>query len=206
MQVSLPQFQFFLIFHHTLSLYLPFVSCLYSPSDFSIFFFPRCFYFVLVYSASKAFVNAFSQALYYEYKDQGIHVQTQLPAFVVRHLFQYEYLHLSISIVRSLYSFLCLPFAYTTFTLLYILKYSPFDDLCVSSFVLLLHAVTLQTTKMSKLRNTSFFVCSPRSYAKALCAHIGYGAFVLTWWTHALQIAYVYIHLFLYLYLSFLIT
>lgn len=78
-----------------------------------------------VYAASKAFVNTFSQALYYECKGRGVDVQTQLPAFV--------------------------------------------------------------TTKMSKLRQTSFFVCSTSAYAKAFCAHIGYGAFVVSWWTHALQ-------------------
>jgi len=78
-----------------------------------------------VYSGTKAFVNNFSVALYYEYKSRGIHVQSQLPAFV--------------------------------------------------------------TTKLSKLRSTSFFICSPRSYAKSFLRQIGYDPLILSYWTHALQ-------------------
>jgi 17beta-estradiol 17-dehydrogenase / very-long-chain 3-oxoacyl-CoA reductase len=79
-----------------------------------------------VYSATKAFVNAFSQALHYEYKSQGVHVQCQVPAFV--------------------------------------------------------------TTKLSKLRSTSFFICSPKAYAKSLIAKIGYEPIIFSYWTHSLQI------------------
>jgi len=39
-----------------------------------------------VYSASKAFVNSFSKALHYEYKSQGVSVQSQVPAFVTTKL------------------------------------------------------------------------------------------------------------------------
>jgi 17beta-estradiol 17-dehydrogenase / very-long-chain 3-oxoacyl-CoA reductase len=79
-----------------------------------------------VYSATKAFVNTFSQALHYEYKSQGVHVQCQVPAFV--------------------------------------------------------------TTKLSKLRSTSFFICSPKAYAKSLIAKIGYEPIIFSYWTHSLQI------------------
>eukprot|EP01114_Cavostelium_apophysatum_P009453 TRINITY_DN22600_c0_g1_i1.p1 TRINITY_DN22600_c0_g1~~TRINITY_DN22600_c0_g1_i1.p1 ORF type:complete len:322 (-),score=87.41 TRINITY_DN22600_c0_g1_i1:66-1031(-) len=79
-----------------------------------------------VYTGTKAFVNNFSVALHYEYKSQGIAVQSQLPAFV--------------------------------------------------------------TTKLSKLRSTSFFICSPRTYAKAFVAQIGYEPIITTYWTHELQI------------------
>jgi len=78
-----------------------------------------------VYSASKAFVNSFSKALHHEYKGQGVHVQSQVPAFV--------------------------------------------------------------TTKLSKLRSTSFFICSPKAYAKSLIAAIGYESLIFSYWTHALQ-------------------
>jgi 17beta-estradiol 17-dehydrogenase / very-long-chain 3-oxoacyl-CoA reductase len=79
-----------------------------------------------VYSATKAFVNTFSQALHYEYKSQGVHVQCQVPAFV--------------------------------------------------------------TTKLSKLRSTSFFICSPKAYAKSLISKIGYEPIIFSYWTHSLQI------------------
>jgi len=39
-----------------------------------------------VYSGSKAYVNNFSQGLYYEYKRHGIHVQASLPGFVATKL------------------------------------------------------------------------------------------------------------------------
>lgn len=39
-----------------------------------------------VYSGSKAYVNNFSQGLYWEYKRQGVHVQTTLPGFVATKL------------------------------------------------------------------------------------------------------------------------
>jgi len=79
-----------------------------------------------VYSGSKAFVNHFSKALHYEYKSQGVSVQSQVPAFV--------------------------------------------------------------TTKLSKLRSTNFFIISPKAYAKALLAKIGYEPIIFSYWTHALQI------------------
>jgi len=79
-----------------------------------------------VYSGTKAFVNNFSVALHYEYKSSGVHIQSQLPAFV--------------------------------------------------------------TTKLSKLRTTSFFICSERTYAKAFIAQIGYEPIITTYWTHELQI------------------
>jgi len=44
------------------------------------------------------------------------------------------------------------------------------------------------TTKLSKLRSTSFFICSPRTYAKAFIAQIGYDPIITTYWTHELQI------------------
>jgi len=44
------------------------------------------------------------------------------------------------------------------------------------------------TTKLSKLRNTSFFICSPKVYAKSLIAKIGYEPVIFSYWTHALQI------------------
>jgi len=44
------------------------------------------------------------------------------------------------------------------------------------------------TTKLSKLRSTSFFVCSPKAYAKTLIASIGYEPIIFSYWTHALQI------------------
>jgi len=43
-------------------------------------------------------------------------------------------------------------------------------------------------TKLSKLRNTSFFICSPRSYAKAFISKIGYEPIITSYWTHELQI------------------
>jgi len=36
-----------------------------------------------VYSGTKAYINNFSKALYYEYRDQKIHIQCQVPGFVV---------------------------------------------------------------------------------------------------------------------------
>jgi len=44
------------------------------------------------------------------------------------------------------------------------------------------------TTKLSKLRSTSFFICSPKAYAKSLIAKIGYEPVIFSYWTHALQI------------------
>jgi len=79
-----------------------------------------------IYSATKAFVNNFSYALHYEYKGKGVHVQSQIPAFV--------------------------------------------------------------TTKLSKLRSTSFFICSPRAYAKAFVNKIGYEPLIFSYFSHALQI------------------
>jgi len=79
-----------------------------------------------VYSATKAFVNNFSIALHYEYKSQGIDIQSQIPAFV--------------------------------------------------------------TTKLSKLRNSSFFICTPRTYAKSFITKIGYEPIITSFWTHELQI------------------
>jgi len=43
-------------------------------------------------------------------------------------------------------------------------------------------------TKLSKLRSTSFFICSPKSYAKSLITKIGYEPVIFSYWTHALQI------------------
>lgn len=43
------------------------------------FFINNC----LVYSATKSFINTFSEALNTEYKNQGILVQSQLPGLVV---------------------------------------------------------------------------------------------------------------------------
>jgi len=39
-----------------------------------------------VYSGTKAFINHFSKALHYEYKSQGVSVQSQVPAFVTTKL------------------------------------------------------------------------------------------------------------------------
>jgi len=44
------------------------------------------------------------------------------------------------------------------------------------------------TTKLSKLRATSFFICSPRTYAKSFVAAIGYEPIITSYWTHELQI------------------
>jgi 17beta-estradiol 17-dehydrogenase / very-long-chain 3-oxoacyl-CoA reductase len=82
-----------------------------------------------VYSGTKAFVNSFSIALHHENKSRGVHVQTQLPAFV--------------------------------------------------------------TTKLSKLRSTSFFICSPKVYAKEFLRQIGYDSLILSYWTHALQFLFL---------------
>jgi 17beta-estradiol 17-dehydrogenase / very-long-chain 3-oxoacyl-CoA reductase len=45
-------------------------------------------------------------------------------------------------------------------------------------------------TKLSKIRKTSFFVCSPRSYAKSFVAAIGHETTVISYWTHALQLKF----------------
>jgi 17beta-estradiol 17-dehydrogenase / very-long-chain 3-oxoacyl-CoA reductase len=45
------------------------------------------------------------------------------------------------------------------------------------------------TTKLSKLRSTSFFIVTPRVYAKSFIRAIGYDPIILTYWTHALQFA-----------------
>jgi len=79
-----------------------------------------------VYTGTKAFINNFSVALHYEYREKGVHIQCQLPAFV--------------------------------------------------------------TSKLSKLRRTSFFICSPRTYAKAFVSKIGYEPIITSYWTHELQI------------------
>jgi len=55
-----------------------------------------------VYSASKAYVNTFSTALHYEYRGRGVHVQAQIPAFVVSKL----------SKLRSANFFIVTPRAY----------------------------------------------------------------------------------------------
>jgi len=44
------------------------------------------------------------------------------------------------------------------------------------------------TTKMSKIRNASFFVCNERTYAKAFLSKIGYEPTIISYWTHALQL------------------
>jgi len=46
----------------------------------------------------------------------------------------------------------------------------------------------LVTTKLSKVRSTSFFICSPKSYAKSLISSIGYDSIFYSYWTHSLQI------------------
>jgi len=79
-----------------------------------------------VYAGTKAFMNTYSESLHYEYKEFGIHVQCQLPAFVA--------------------------------------------------------------TKMSKIRNSSFFVASPTAYARSFVSKIGYEPIVISYWTHALQL------------------
>jgi len=80
-----------------------------------------------VYAGTKAFINNFTVALHYEYKDQGIKIQCAVPAFV--------------------------------------------------------------STKLSKIRHSSFFVCSPRGYAQAFLRQLAYEPLSVTYWTHALQIA-----------------
>jgi len=45
------------------------------------------------------------------------------------------------------------------------------------------------TTKLSKLRSSSFFICTPRTYAKAFVNKIGYEPIVHSYWTHDLQIS-----------------
>jgi len=47
------------------------------------------------------------------------------------------------------------------------------------------------TTKLSKLRSASFFICTPRTYAKVFLKHIGYDPLILSYWTHALQFAFL---------------
>lgn len=42
-------------------------------------------------------------------------------------------------------------------------------------------------SKLSKLRSTSFFICSPRVYAKAFVSKIGHAPLVWSYWRHALQ-------------------
>jgi len=79
-----------------------------------------------VYAGTKAFINNFTVALHYEYKDQGILVQCAVPAFV--------------------------------------------------------------STKLSKIRKASFFVCSPRGYAQAFLRQLGQDPLSITYWTHALQL------------------
>jgi len=44
------------------------------------------------------------------------------------------------------------------------------------------------TTKLSKLRTTSFFICSPKAYAKSFVRMIGYEPVILSYWTHYLQL------------------
>lgn len=43
---------------------------------------------------------------------------------------------------------------------------------------------------MSKIRSTSFFVCSPRVYAQSFLRQLGYEPLSVTYWTHALQLGY----------------
>jgi len=45
------------------------------------------------------------------------------------------------------------------------------------------------STKMSKIRNTSLMVASPKQYAQAFMKHIGYEAQVVSYWPHALQLS-----------------
>jgi 17beta-estradiol 17-dehydrogenase / very-long-chain 3-oxoacyl-CoA reductase len=44
------------------------------------------------------------------------------------------------------------------------------------------------TTKLAKLKKTSFFIPSPSTYAKSAVAAIGYDSLISPYWTHALQI------------------
>jgi len=44
------------------------------------------------------------------------------------------------------------------------------------------------TSKLSKIRRTSFFIPSPAAYAKSFIAKIGYEPVSVNYWTHALQI------------------
>jgi len=44
------------------------------------------------------------------------------------------------------------------------------------------------TTKLSKLRSTSFFIVTPLCYAKAFVSKIGYEPIITSYWSHELQI------------------
>jgi 17beta-estradiol 17-dehydrogenase / very-long-chain 3-oxoacyl-CoA reductase len=50
------------------------------------------------------------------------------------------------------------------------------------------HVPLFVTTKLAKIRKTSLFVPSPRGYASAAIAAIGYETIVSPYWSHALQI------------------
>jgi len=82
-----------------------------------------------VYSGTKAYINNFSQALYWENKRRGVSVQVSIPAFV--------------------------------------------------------------TSKLSKIRQSSFFTPNPKTYARHMVAHIGQDSFILPYWPHALQFFFV---------------
>jgi len=43
-------------------------------------------------------------------------------------------------------------------------------------------------TKLSKIRSASFFVCTPRGYAKSFVRQIGYEPISVSYWTHGLQL------------------
>lgn len=45
----------------------------------------------------------------------------------------------------------------------------------------------LVTSKLSKIRNPSFFIPNPSSYAKSFVSKIGYEPISISYWTHALQ-------------------
>jgi len=43
-------------------------------------------------------------------------------------------------------------------------------------------------TKLSRKRNATFFIASPRTYAKAFVNKIGYETIIISYWTHELQL------------------
>jgi 17beta-estradiol 17-dehydrogenase / very-long-chain 3-oxoacyl-CoA reductase len=50
------------------------------------------------------------------------------------------------------------------------------------------HTPMFVSTKLAKIRSSSFFIPSPASYAKAAVANLGYETIVSPYWPHALQI------------------
>jgi len=54
-----------------------------------------------VYSGTKAYINNFSQALYYEYRRHGIHVQSSLPGFVATKLSKIRHTSLTVPSASS---------------------------------------------------------------------------------------------------------